>query len=77
MHALEGDEEVKLEAEETMAERIKLNPQKSKNTGTGLKIYLLAQIIAGNNSYRLKNKIRHILYLLYQHNKITKKFTAI
>ena len=37
MHALEGDEEVKLEVEETMAERIKLNPQKSKNTGTRLK----------------------------------------
>ena len=38
---------------------------------------LLAQIKAGNNSYKLKNKIRHILYLFYQHNKITKNFTAI
>ena len=28
---------------------------------------------AGNNSYKLKNEIRQILYLLYQHNKITKK----
>ena len=26
-----------------------------------------------NNSYKLKNKTRQILYLLYQHNKITKK----
>ena len=26
-----------------------------------------------NNSYKLKNKTRKILYLLYQHNKITKK----
>ena len=34
---------------------------------------LLAQIKAGYNSCKLKNEIRHILYLLYQHNKITKK----
>ena len=33
---------------------------------------LLAQINAGNNSHKLKNEIRQILYLLYQHNKITK-----
>ena len=33
---------------------------------------LLAQIKAGNNSYQLKNKIRQIVHLLYQHNKITK-----
>ena len=26
-----------------------------------------------NNSYKLKNKTRQILYRLYQHNKITKK----
>ena len=35
---------------------------------------LLPQIKAGNNSYKLKNEIRQILYLLYQDNKITKKF---
>ena len=34
---------------------------------------LLEQIKAGDNSYKLKNEIRQILYLLYQHNKITKK----
>ena len=34
---------------------------------------LLAQIKAGNNLYKLKNEIRQILYLLFQHNKITKK----
>ena len=28
---------------------------------------------AGNNSYKIKNEIRQILYLSYQHNKITKK----
>ena len=34
---------------------------------------LLARVKAGNNSYKLKIKIRQILYLLYQQNKITKK----
>ena len=34
---------------------------------------LLAKITAGNNSYKLKNEIRQIFYVLYQHNKITKK----
>ena len=38
---------------------------------------LLAQIEGGNNSYKLKNKIRLTLYLLYQHNEITKKFIVI
>ena len=80
MFALEGNEE----PEETIAERVKLNPQKRKNKGTGLKILtpnklltrlpiLLAQIKAGNNSFKLKNEIRQILHLLYQHNKATEK----
>ena len=34
---------------------------------------LLGQVKAGNNSYKLKNEIRQILYLLYQHYKITEK----
>ena len=36
---------------------------------------LSAQIKARNNSYKLKNKIKQktISFLLYQHNKITKK----
>ena len=34
---------------------------------------LLAQIKAGNSSSKVKIEIRRILYLLYQHNKITKK----
>ena len=33
----------------------------------------LAQIKAENSSYKLKNEIRQITYLLFQHNKITKK----
>ena len=34
---------------------------------------LLAQAKAGISTYKLKNEIRQILHLLYQHNKITKK----
>ena len=56
--------------------------KKKKKTGTGKKMLtpinlltrlsiLLAQ--AGNNSYKLKNEIRQIPYLFFQHNKVTKK----
>ena len=55
---------------------------KKVKEGKGLKILtpsklvsrlpvLLAQIKAGNNSCKLKNEIRQMLYLLCQHNKIT------
>ena len=83
MPLLEGDEEeVKLEPEETIAERVKINTKKI--AGKGLKVLtpsklltrlsiLLVQIKAGNNSYELKNEIRQRLYLLHQHKKITKK----
>ena len=80
MLPLEGDEEIKPETEETIAERIKINPRKRKITGTRLKILTpnklltrLPVLLAGNNSYKLKNEIRQILYLLYQHNEIAKK----
>ena len=33
---------------------------------------LLSQIKTGNNSNKLKNEIRKIIYLLHQHNKFTK-----
>ena len=83
MLGLEVDEEVNLEPDENIAKRVKLNPRKGKNQGTGLKILtpnklstrlpiLLAQIKAVNNSTKLKNEMRQILYPLYQHNKITK-----
>ena len=36
---------------------------------------LLPQIKAGKISHNLKNDTRKILYPLYQHKKITKKFT--
>ena len=55
------------------------------NEGNGFKILALNQLLtrllvllgkikAGNNLYKLKNEIRKTLSLLYQHNKITKKF---
>ena len=55
----------------------------SKAKGTGLKILtdkqmlnrlpiLLAQIQAGNNSMKLKNEIRQILYSLYRSKVLTK-----
>ena len=61
---LEGDEEVKEEKE-----LIILTPNKLL---TRL-LKLLAQIKAGNNLCELKNEIRQILNLLYQHIKITEK----
>ena len=56
----------------------------SKQEGTGLEILTpkqmlqrlpiaLAQIKAGNNSQSLLNKIRKIVYSLYQSKEITKK----
>ena len=84
MPPLEDAEEVKLDPEETISEKTKFNPRKRKNTGKGLKILmpsklltrliiLLVQIKSRNNSNKLNNEIRQILYLLYQHSKMTKK----
>ena len=64
MSPLEGDEEVK-----EGKGLIILTPNKLLSR---LPI-LLAQIKAGNNPKKLNSEIRQILYLLYQHNKITKK----
>ena len=61
MPQLEGDEE---QVKEWKGLKI-LTPNKLL---TRLPI-LLAQIKAGNNSYKLKNEIRQILHLLYQHKK--------
>ena len=65
MLALEGDEE-------------ELKQEKRSKTLTSNKLLtrlplLLAQIKTVNNSEKLKNEIRQILYLLYQHNKVTEK----
>ena len=61
-----------LEGEEVKEEKgLKiLTPNKSL---TRLPI-LLAQVKAGNNSYKLKNEVRLTPYLFFQHNKITKNF---
>ena len=34
---------------------------------------LLSRKKSSNNSYKLKTKMRQIMYLLYQHNKIARK----
>ena len=60
----DGDEE---EVKEEKG--LKIN---SKQILTRLRV-LLSQIKAESNSYKLKNEIREIPYLLYQHNKITQK----
>ena len=77
MPAIEGDEQVKLESEDTIAERVKLKPRERKKTGAVLKILTpnksLTRLQATRNSYKLKNKIKQRLYLSYQHNKFTKK----
>ena len=65
MLSREGDEEEAKEGKE-------LTISTPNKLLTGLPI-LLAQIIGGNNSCKLKNEIRQILYFLYQHNKVTKK----
>ena len=65
MPPLEGDEE-------EVKEKKELKTLTPKKLLTKLLI-LLTQIKTGSNSYKLKNENRQILYLLYQHNKITKK----
>ena len=61
---------------------MKLNPR--KKTGTGIKMLALnklltrlpvplTQIKAGNNSCKLKNEIRQLLYLLHKPNEIPKR----
>ena len=65
-----------LESEESAAER--------RNQGEGLKILTpnqmlsrlpitLVQLKAGNNSEKLKNEIRQLLYSLYRSKKLTKQ----
>ena len=65
MPPLEGDEE-------KVKEKKELKTLTPKKLLTRLLI-LLAQIKTGSNLYKLKNEIKQILYLLYPHNKITKK----
>ena len=61
-----------LEGNEEKRKRRKRNPScNSKQTINQISCIITTKK-AGNNSYKLKIKIRQILYLLYQHNK-TKK----
>ena len=64
--------------------KIKATEELKEQEGTGLKILTckqmlqrlpiaLAQVKAGNNSENLLNKIRQIVYCLYQSKEITKK----
>ena len=69
MAPLEGDEE---EVKEGKGLKL-LTPNKLLTRLT----ILLAQKKAGNSSVKLKNEVRQILYLLYQHNEITKKICII
>ena len=66
------------------ARNMSRNNYDSKQKGTGLKILTpkqmlqglpiaLAQIKAGNNSQSLLNRIRQVVYSLYQSKEITKK----
>ena len=63
MSPLEGDEEVKERKEikiltpNKLLTRLPISPAQTK---------------VGNNSNKLKNEIKHIMYLLHQHNKIAK-----
>ena len=60
------------------------NRENRKQQGLGLKILIpnqmlsrwpisLAQLKAGNNSEKIKNEIRQILYSLYRSTKLTKQ----
>ena len=63
MPPLEGDEEVK-EGKGLLSKQTRIIKQTI--------LILLAQIKGEKNSNTLKNEIRQILHLLYQHNKMTK-----
>ena len=72
--------------EESIEERTKMIKQKSdeeNEKGNGLKILILdqmlrglpislAQLKAGNNSEKLENEIRQLVYSLYRSKKLTK-----
>ena len=76
----------RLDKDENIAERVKLNPRKRKLAGTGLKILtpnklstrlpmLLAEIKAGNSSCKLKMKPDKYCIFCISTIKSLKKFT--
>ena len=80
-----GEEEKEIEQPDKMLKIVKeiLEFNKQNQSGKGLKILTpnqmlsrlpitLAQLKAGNNSEKLKNEIRQLLYSLYRSKKLTK-----
>ena len=83
-----SEDEIKTEKPDKILEIVKeildFNKKIRKQQGLGLKILTpdqmlsrlpisLAQLKAGNNSEKLKNEIRQILYSLYRSKKLTKQ----
>ena len=83
-----SEDEIKTEKPDKILEIVKeilaFNKRIQKQQGSGLKILTpnqmlsrlpisLAQLKAGNNSEKLKNEIRQILYSLYRSEKLTKQ----
>ena len=83
-----SEDEIKTEKPDKILEIVKeildFNKRIWKQQGSGLKILTpdqmlsrlpitLAQLKAGNNSEKLKNEIRQILYSLYRSKKLTKQ----
>ena len=80
------EQERKIEKPDKIVEIVReiLNFNKQKQEGQGIKILTpsqmlsrlpisLAQLEAGNNSKKLKNEIRQLLYSLYRSKNITKQ----
>ena len=61
-----------LEGDKKVTERKGLNILTQNKLSTK-RVILLAQIKSGKNSFKSRNEIKQILYLLYPHNEITKK----
>ena len=78
-----SDDEIKIEKPYEIVDIKILEFNKQNQEGQGLKILLnqmlsrlpitLAQLKEGNNSEKLKNEIRQLLYSLYRSKKLTKQ----
>ena len=71
------EEKSKPQSDQTFAERIKLRRQKADNGDLSDMPPSEGDETVQGKGQKLKNEIKQILYLLYQHNKITKKTTTI
>ena len=90
MYEYGHEDDEKLERLDNIVKTVKgiLNFNKQNQQGKGLKILTpnqmlrrlpmtLAQLKAGNNSNKLKNEIRQLLYSLYRSKNMTKQCTII